>query len=475
MLKQNYRIFKVAQRVLDITILLVITWWLRDSLGPLYFVRNLVLYGTILTAFIFSYFQLYKSWRSYSIFSQLKSLFFSWALVLILLSCIFSFIIADQKLAGMQPFYLFGKAEFVLWSLSVFTGFVALRVGAKLSLHFFRKKGYNQRRAVIVGAGNYGTRIAKHLITNRWMGVRLLGFFDDVLGKGEMVRGSEESLGPVLGLVDDLKGFLSAIKVDICFIALPISAATKINKLVWDLGTNGVNVFSVPDVSIFSFQKAKTIRFGDLTLAHFNLFPAWKRVFDIIFSFVVIVVTAPFWLFIMLAIKFEDRGPIFYKHLRVAENGKRFSCLKFRTMYIKADQKLDKLLEKNDVFKKEWERTFKLKNDPRVTKIGKLLRKTSFDELPQFLNVIAGDMSVVGARPVVSEELEKYYGKAALTYCAMKPGITGPWQVGKRNDTFDYEERVKLDQWYVLNCSFWLDIKIILKTILRILKPVGAY
>jgi hypothetical protein len=123
----------------------------------------------------------------------------------------------------------------------------------------------------------------------------------------------------------------------------------------------------------------------------------------------------------------------------------------------------------------EWERTYKITHDPRVTMVGMFLRKMSLDELPQFLNVLAGHMSVVGARPVVPGELAKYYNKTALTYCATKPGITGLWQCGKRSDTEDYSERVELDRWYVLNSNIWLDITIIFKTIKSMLSGRGAY
>ncbi len=114
------------------------------------------------------------------------------------------------------------------------------------------------------------------------------------------------------------------------------------------------------------------------------------------------------------------------------------------------------VLNEDPIAQKEWEDSYKLRDDPRITKIGKLLRKTSLDKLPQFLNVLVGDMSIVGARPIVSGELEKYYIECALTYCSMKPGITGLWQTGKRSDVVNYDERVELDQWYILNSSPWL-------------------
>jgi len=214
---------------------------------------------------------------------------------------------------------------------------------------------------------------------------------------------------------------------------------------------------------------------GDLPLMDINLFPVWKRAFDLIFSILIILITLPLWLIIFILIKLEDQGPIFYRHRRVAESGRRFNCLKFRTMHIDADKRLNDLLESDNELKKEWETSYKLKNDPRVTRIGRFLRKTSLDELPQFLNVIMGDMSVVGARPIVPEELDKYYKEIALTYCATKPGITGPWQVGQRSDIVDYQDRVEQDRRYVLSCNLWLDVRIILKTAWRVFNPKGAY
>jgi lipopolysaccharide/colanic/teichoic acid biosynthesis glycosyltransferase len=155
--------------------------------------------------------------------------------------------------------------------------------------------------------------------------------------------------------------------------------------------------------------------------------------------------------------------------------GKEFKCWKFRTMAVDADKKLTQILNSVPEAKREWESIFKLKHDPRITSIGKVLRKFSLDEIPQFINVIKGDMSIVGARPVVYSELFKHYKENAGLYCSIKPGITGPWQVGPRNDMDDYKERVKLDMWYLQNLSFWLDLKIIFKTVTVFFHGKGAY
>lgn len=203
--------------------------------------------------------------------------------------------------------------------------------------------------------------------------------------------------------------------------------------------------------------------------------PWWKRPFDIGFSLFAILITLPIMISIAIAIKLTNGGSVFYRHTRVGYKGKKFKVLKFRSMYMDADRGLKEILEKYPEARKEWEKTFKLKNDPRITPIGKILRKTSLDELPQFFNVLKGDMSIVGPRPVVEEELKKYYRDKADVYKSVKPGITGYWQVEGRSDIEDYEERVAMDERYIKNQSFFLDIKIILKTIKVIITGKGAY
>jgi len=199
-----------------------------------------------------------------------------------------------------------------------------------------------------------------------------------------------------------------------------------------------------------------------------------KRIFDIGFSIFAILITLPITIPIAILIKLTDGGNIIYGHERIGKGGKKITVLKFRSMYMDAEKKLKEILENDPKAKEEWEKTFKLKNDPRITPIGKFLRKTSLDELPQFINVLKGDMSVVGPRPVVEEELIKYYKEKADLYKSVKPGVTGYWQVEGRSDT-DYNERIKMDEYYIKNQSFLLDLKIILKTIKVMITGKGAY
>ncbi len=180
------------------------------------------------------------------------------------------------------------------------------------------------------------------------------------------------------------------------------------------------------------------------------------------------------WLFLILALLIRrDGGPAFYAQIRIGKNNKPFRCYKFRTMVTNASDILQDHLTQDKSAQQEFENTYKLKDDPRITKLGKILRKYSLDELPQLYNVIRGEMSLIGPRPIVREE-RKYYGDAIKEYASVKPGITGLWQVSGRNDT-SYEERVELDRRYVRNWSLCNDIVILIRTIFVVASARGAY
>ncbi len=178
--------------------------------------------------------------------------------------------------------------------------------------------------------------------------------------------------------------------------------------------------------------------------------------------------------FLYMALRIRrDGGPAIFAHQRVGQSGRMFPCFKFRTMHVDAEQQLRDLLARDPAARAEWEREFKLRNDPRITGIGHFLRRTSLDELPQLFNVIRGEMSLVGPRPVIRAELERY-GDDVDYFLMVRPGMTGLWQVSGRNDV-DYETRVYLDTWYVKNWSLWYDIAILFKTVRVVLARKGAY
>lgn len=199
-----------------------------------------------------------------------------------------------------------------------------------------------------------------------------------------------------------------------------------------------------------------------------------KRIFDILFSLLILILAAPFFLICMIVVKASSPGPVFYAHPRIGCNGKPFGCIKFRTMYQNADAKLQPLLASDPALMKEWKTYFKLKVDPRVTAIGKFLRKTSLDELPQIWNVFKGDMSVVGPRPLTQHEVTHYLKDKASKILSVRPGLTTLWIIQGRNG-LSLEERIELEEYYVSNRSFWLDCKLIVQTALLMIFPKGAY
>ncbi|MCX6013582.1 MAG: sugar transferase [Chloroflexi bacterium] len=194
-----------------------------------------------------------------------------------------------------------------------------------------------------------------------------------------------------------------------------------------------------------------------------------KRVMDIFISIFTIPTVFLFYAFIGIANKMEDGGPVIYRRKVVGKNGKEFDAFKFRSMLVNADN----ILEKNPELKKEFEKNYKLENDPRLTKVGALIRRLSIDELPQILNVFSGQMSIVGPRMKVKEEIEKYYGGLKQKLLTVKPGLTGFWQVNGRQKT-NYNERVRMDMFYIDHWSIWMDIVILIKTVWKVIKKEGA-
>lgn len=204
------------------------------------------------------------------------------------------------------------------------------------------------------------------------------------------------------------------------------------------------------------------------------LYKVVKRLIDVLGGLVGCVLLIPITVAVYIARKVlkEDDGPLFYEHLRYGKDGKKFRIYKFRSMCIDADKKLKEYLEQNEEARIEFEENHKLKDDPRITKLGDFLRKTSLDELPQMINILKGEMSFIGPRPIVDDEIEKY-GKNKNKFLSVKPGLTGYWAANGRSDV-TYAERINLELYYVDNMSLWLDIKIFFKTIYSVLKREGA-
>ncbi|RFC65761.1 sugar transferase [Mesorhizobium denitrificans] len=199
----------------------------------------------------------------------------------------------------------------------------------------------------------------------------------------------------------------------------------------------------------------------------------WKRLFDVVAATSALILLSPLFLFVAALVKYDDGGRIFFGHRRIGQGGNEFRCLKFRTMVPNSEEVLSSYLRRNRAARIEWQATRKLKRDPRVTPLGRVLRKLSVDELPQLINIIKGDMSLVGPRPVIDDELE-YYGPDLHCYLAVRPGLTGLWQISGRNDV-SYEDRVAYDRQYYEGWSFIRDLRIIVLTVPAILSSRGSY
>lgn len=275
---------------------------------------------------------------------------------------------------------------------------------------------------------------------------------------------------------------IEQLKVKTVIIAIPNLEKNKLLNLVEDIQPLVRNLMFVPNtigIPVINLEVKKIYESNMLLLSIRNNLAKKtnrriKRIFDIVFSLLTMVIIIPVSIIVMILIMIESPGaaPIF-KHYRVGRGGTLFPCYKFRSMVPNAQEKLQEYLKSDLEAQKEWNTYFKLKDDPRITKIGRFIRKTSIDELPQFINVLKGEMSWVGPRPIIKDEIH-YYGKYINDYYAVLPGITGMWQANGRSDT-GYDERVVLDTWYVRNWNIWIDIALIIKTIKAVLFGKGAY
>ena len=292
----------------------------------------------------------------------------------------------------------------------------------------------------------------------------------ELVGTGEEVRRVADALAH-----DAYTGFAVTDRADIAVVCMDVRL---LKDELPELAKRFTHIEFVPEGAEFPVFGARSILFdgiGGIEMTNQRRMRALrleKWFLDKILSGVAFVALLPFFVLVPLLVKLTSRGPVFYRQERLGRNGEKIRVWKFRSMYVDADERLAKILASDPVRKAEWEANFKLSDDPRVTPLGKFLRKTSIDEFPQLFNVFAGDMALVGPRPIVEKEVA-YYGAAYETFSSVKPGITGLWQASGRSDT-DYARRVALDVQYVLNWSPWMDIWILFRTVGAVLFMRGA-
>ncbi len=357
--------------------------------------------------------------------------------------------------------------SWILVTISVASGRFLLRRAVRK----MRTKGRFITTALIVGANEEGRAVAEQLRANQEAGILIAGFVAD-----EPVSGGEPLPGiPVLGPLDSVVTLVREHGIQELIVASSSLPRAKLIDLLqsfddddltirlssglYEILTTGVEIHEIGNVPLLSINKVR--------LTGAEMFMKW--VLDQVVSIGVLLLTWPFMLAIAIAVKRDSPGPVFYHRQVIGVGGKPFGALKFRTMYVDADERL----ARDPAFRRQFEENFKRKDAPRVTRVGRFLRRTSLDELPQLFNVLRGQMSWVGPRMITSEERVRY-GKWRMNLCTVKPGITGLWQISGRSDV-GYQERVMLDMHYIRNYSIWLDLYVLWQTVPAVLKGHGAY
>ena len=337
----------------------------------------------------------------------------------------------------------------------------------RLYLRSYRAKGYNNRRVAILGANEAGTQVVNTIQRSPWLGLNFIGFFDDRIAKNR-----SSWAGEMKGSVATLISEANAGSIDIIYITLPLTAQPRIASIVNELADTTISVYLVPDFFVSSLFHGKWSNLAGIPIVSVFDTPFWgidgwlKRIQDVLFTIIILAIISIPMVLIAIAVKLSSAGPVFFKQRRYGVEGQQINVWKFRTMQVMEDSWLVKQATRND---------------PRVTAVGSFLRRTSLDELPQFFNVLQGNMSIVGPRPHAVAHNEQYRPliKGYMHRHAVKPGITGWAQInGWRGETSTLdkmEKRIEHDLWYIRNWAFWLDIRIIFLTITRGFYNKNAY
>lgn len=376
--------------------------------------------------------------------------------------------------------FIAGKAPVVSRLFIAFLGcFVFVFVcGSRLLVRYLcNRANILLEPTIIIGSDDTAKRVLNYSATNSFFGIKVVGIIDDK-SSGTVLEGRY----PLLGPTDKAARIILRTGVQNILVLAPRMDKRRLYSLIDEIFPLVKNISFVPETEELPVSNMEMHRLYSENLVVIsvkNNLSCWynqffKRAFDLSVATLGTIAISPFLLGIAIAIKVSSPGPAIYAHRRIGRNGAHFNCYKFRSMVSDSDKRLKEFLEANPEAAKEWEESHKLKHDPRVTKIGALLRKTSLDELPQLFNVIRGQMSLVGPRPIVDEEIIKY-DVFFSDYTLVRPGMTGLWQTSGRSDT-SYSRRVRLDAWYVRNWNIWLDISLLVKTVRVVLSSrSGAY
>ena len=392
-------------------------------------------------------------------------------------------IIAILSKSAVINFMIFGTFTYlfhmvnisrILIVLTFILSVLLIALEKTVLLYFFRqlrKKGFNFRNILIVGTGERAQKLIKNIQQNPEFGLKIVGLIDkDANKKGEHILTHR-----VIGSLEDIPHILREMPIDQVMFIVPRSWLVDLEGPILYCEKMGISVSVAIDLFDLQFTKGTEGSLFGIPLISFEPTSdhVWqrviKRLFDLFSSFIALIILTPFFILIAICIKLTSKGSIFFSQERVGLNGRKFILYKFRTMCEGAEEKLEDLQSLNEMDGP----TFKITNDPRITPLGKFLRKFSIDELPQLYNVFKGDMSIVGPRPPINHEVEKYdhWQRRRLS---MRPGITCLWQVEGRNKITSFDEWMKLDLKYIDNWSLGLDLNILLRTVPVVVFGIGA-
>jgi undecaprenyl-phosphate galactose phosphotransferase len=368
----------------------------------------------------------------------------------------------------------YSRTVIVMMGIISFFVIPIIRINAK---RLFMSLGLLKSKVLIIGAGRRGRLVVKALKEEHNLGYKVVGFLDDDPGKaGTLIDGIKVHKG-----IDKAERYIGRSGINAVVIAIPGATRKRLNEIINRLQHKAEHILFIPDIlgiavlgtkfQHFFREQAFAFEIQNNLAKPFNIF--LKKCFDVTMgSLSLLLLSIPIALLCLL-IRLDSSGPAIFSQERIGRKERLFRCYKFRTMFHDAEERLQELLHNNEDIRREWEQSWKIKKDPRITRIGKFLRKTSLDELPQLINVLKGEMSLVGPRPYLPREMNFLKDQEEIIL-NVYPGITGLWQVSGRSDTC-FDDRIALDSWYVRNWNLWLDIIILLKTVKVVLKREGAW
>lgn len=464
----------IAADIFVIVICYVIAYFIRSSFLPHIFVRlkNVPLaplsfylgqfYMVLAWIAIFSYEKLYT--KRYPFWTEFRALIKS--------STFASFFIIIIIFLTKTEFYFSRAIVLMAWLLSLIL-FPILRTLVKLLLLKF---DLWKKKLIILGVHQTSIAVIKNIQKNKTMGYEVIAIIDNDPDKiGRSLMGVK-----ILGPISELEKITKTYQSKDIMIATPHMPRQQLKELLDKCENVCDSMWLIPRSGDFITEGVEIEILGDILTLYIkrNLDKPWnifiKALFEKCLTAIILLLISPILLIISIAIKLTSRGPVFFVQKRIGQFQKPFELIKFRSMYLDSENKLADYLASHPEARTDWEKFKKLKNhDPRVTRVGRFIRRFSLDELPQLFNVLEGKMSLVGPRPYLPEDL---YGKEQLSniITRVKPGITGPWQVGGRSD-LTFEERLSIDEYYIRNWSLWLDITILFKSIKAVLSSSGAY